>query len=129
MTNKHTAIVAVLFSLLAATGRCLGHLQTLRVLPAADHLQERSASLRSGTRRRTPRRPAHDLLDMTFLGEWGKQEFRRPDRWAALQKISRADGRRELRGAMELFKQYTLNKLRHVDDYGLSRTRFDPYSG
>lgn len=96
---------------------------------SADSLQARRQAFE---RRNDPQaldKLAHDYLALTFLGEWGSRDFDRPGRWAQLKEVRGLMDRGDYPGALERFKRYSFEKLRYLDDYGLSATRFSPYSG
>ena len=72
---------------------------------------------------------AQDLLALTTIAMWDQREFRRPGRWEQLKAVRVAMDAGDWPAAVEGFKRAFLAKLRGIDDYGLSVTRFDAFSG
>lgn len=72
---------------------------------------------------------AQELLALTTIGEWDQREFRRPGRWEQLKAVRERMDAGDWPAALEGFKNAFLAKLRGIDEYGLSVTRFDAYSG
>lgn len=72
---------------------------------------------------------AQDMLALTTIAEWDQREFRRPGRWEQLKAVRAAMDAGDWPGALEGFKRAFLAKLRSIDEYGLSVTRFDAFSG
>ncbi|MDQ3815576.1 MAG: hypothetical protein M3347_16800, partial [Armatimonadota bacterium] len=69
-----------------------------------------------------------DFLARTYIGSWHPHEFNRPGGWEALKEVRARLDRNEFAGALEAFKNHTLEKIRNIDSYGLPRGRFDPFS-
>ena len=69
-----------------------------------------------------------ELLAHTYIPVWPLQEFNRPGGWEALKEVRARIDRNEYASALERFKIYTLDKLRDIDNQGLPRGRFDPFS-
>ena len=69
-----------------------------------------------------------EFLEQTYLGKWDRREFNRPGRWDQLKLVRARMDAGDYAGALDLFKTYSLQKLRTIDDYGLPRARFDPFS-
>ena len=69
-----------------------------------------------------------ELFKRTYIGVWNPQEFNRPGRWAMLKDVRARMDRNDFAGALEVYKNGTLGRLRDIDGEGLPRARFDPFS-
>ena len=56
-----------------------------------------------------------ELLSRTFIGRWDAKEFKRSGRWTQMGAVRTQMDQGDYAGALELFKRYTLQKLREVD--------------
>ncbi len=72
---------------------------------------------------------AEEFLALTTIAAWDQREFRRPGRWTQLAAVRAQMDACDWPAALDGFKRAFLGKLRAIDEYGLSVTRFDVYSG
>lgn len=69
-----------------------------------------------------------ELFKRTYIGVWDPHEFNRPGRWAALKEVRARMDRNDFSGALDVYKNGTMERLRSIDGEGLPRGRFDPFS-
>ena len=97
--------------------------------PVLKNVQERSRAFAERNSPANLEQVARTFFGMTFLSDWGDRDFNRPGRWAELKKVRALMDGGDYPAALEQYKRYTMDKLRTLDDYGLSAARFNPYSG
>lgn len=97
-------------------------------LPAAEqHVRQQAFDHRNDPQELA--RLSREFLSLTFLSEWGNRDFNRPGRWEQLKAVRALMDAGDYPAALERFKNSSLEKLRYLDDLGLSIARFDPFSG
>ena len=98
------------------------------VLPIAENQVARVAAFNERDAPANIDNLARDFLAHTYVPTWNLQEFNRPGGWEALKEVRARIDRNEYASALNRFKVYTLDKLRDIDNQGLPRGRFDPFS-
>lgn len=70
-----------------------------------------------------------DFLSRTYIPTWHPHEFNKPGGWETLKEVRARVDRKEFANGLELFRNYTMEKLRGIDTAGgIPRGRFDPFS-
>jgi len=114
---------------LAAGVACAAPEQRNVPLLAAEEMQLRQQAFEHRNDPEALAELGREFLGLTFLSAWGERDFRRPGRWEQLKEVRVLMDQGDYAAALERFKSYSLEKLRYLDEYGLSTSRFDPYSG
>jgi hypothetical protein len=121
--------VFIFLSLILMASLAIADAPEPTTLPAPDNLDSLRATFAARNSPENLAQLGRSFFGLTFLGDWDPQEFNRPARWAQLKEVRAAIDANDYPKALDLFKRYSLQKLRTLDDYGISKTRFDPYSG
>ena len=103
--------------------------QPITAVPAAENLAARRSVF---AERNSPAQVdsiGSDFFARTYIPTWDLKEFNRPNGWATLKEIRAQIDGKNFHAGLDLFRNYTLEKLRGIDTFGgIPRGRFDPFS-
>ena len=102
--------------------------KTTVTLPETENLTARKAAFESRNSPANINQLGRDFLSRTYIGTWDIKEFNRPGKWDALKEVRKRMDGSDYATAVELFKNYSIERLRGIENEGLPRGRFDPFS-
>lgn len=124
---KALLVLAIILPLLLCHRETVRAQETITLAPPED-AQARAAAFAARNSAANVDKLGRDLLKRTYIGVWDPREFNRPGHWAMLKEVRARMDRSDFAGALEVYKNGTLDRLRDIDGEGLPRGRFDPFS-
>ncbi|RYF49825.1 MAG: hypothetical protein EOO38_07075 [Cytophagaceae bacterium] len=113
----------------AADAPAVSGTDNITTLPETENIAARKVAFAARNSPANLDRLGNDFLARTYIGTWDHQEFNKPGGWETLKQVRAHMDDKDYNGGLELFKTYTMEKLRAIDTAGgIPRGRFDPFS-